>query len=90
MLFAEPRPFLLGVGWIVRCRELNIRAPETDFAIAQSLVDTLLRETVPTVGAVAARRRRTLEPRMSDVRTDRQSFPRPLAGECSLDDGEKH
>jgi hypothetical protein len=31
---AEPRPALVGIGWVVRCREVQARVPEQEFVVA--------------------------------------------------------
>lgn len=36
----EPKPFFVGVGWIVRCRELNEKVDETGFLVNPDTVDT--------------------------------------------------
>lgn len=35
----EPKPFFLGVGWIVRCREMNERVDETPFLVNPDTVE---------------------------------------------------
>lgn len=35
----EPKPFFVGVGWIVRCRETNEKADETPFFVNPDTID---------------------------------------------------
>ena len=57
------RPFLVGVGWIVSCREKNERVSEEPFLINPDTVDGVL---LGSANAMAAKknRRTSLEPKM--------------------------
>lgn len=59
----DRRPHLVGVGWIVRCKEKNERVPEEPFLINPDTIDGLL---LGSSGSLATKvnRRKTLEPKM--------------------------
>lgn len=57
------RPHLVGVGWIVRCKENNEWAEEKPFLINPDTVDGVLLSTTNAL-ASKANRRQSLEPRM--------------------------
>ena len=68
-LAKDPKPFLVGIGWIVRCRETDTRVPETPFCIDPSTLDSIFTSASTRVGeqsgSTAQSRRKSLEPRSS-------------------------
>jgi hypothetical protein len=73
----EPKPFLVGVGWIVRCREINEKVDEAPFVVNPDSVDCGLlmsklsgpaRQAQPFLSSgnsvAKGNRRKTLEPRV--------------------------
>lgn len=76
--YRDPKPFLLGVGWIVKCREMNERVEEKPFTLNPDNFDAVLFDCKPSgagsgvVGGAmhgapsggSAVRRKSLEPRI--------------------------
>ncbi|KAK9900261.1 hypothetical protein P389DRAFT_207796 [Cystobasidium minutum MCA 4210] len=46
----EPKPFFIGVGWVVRCRETNEKADESAFLVNPDTVDNAVLLNGPGVG----------------------------------------
>jgi hypothetical protein len=65
-LAKDPKPFLVGIGWIVRCRETDARVPETPFCIDPSTLDSIFTSASTGRSRIveqnAQSRRKSLEP----------------------------
>ena len=59
----DRRPHLVGVGWIVRCREKSERVAEQAFLINPDTIDGVLLSSTSSM-ASKGNRRKTLEPKM--------------------------